>query len=201
MTNPQQVPLGANPPQLSALTAGATLVTLTIGGNDIGFGSVALSCLQRDLLVPDGSPCKDSYTAGGVDQLAQAVMTAGPRIGAALQGIRRAAPRAAVLLVGYPDILPEAGPGCWPVVPISSGDLPYLRGVEHQLNDMLSRQALANRAHFVDTYTSSVGHDLCRPLGVRWIEGVIPTQPAYPIHPNELGMENDARAVLAALAG
>src|SRR5258708_24916810 len=39
MTSPQQVPLGTNPPQLSALPARATLVTLTIGRHDIGFGS------------------------------------------------------------------------------------------------------------------------------------------------------------------
>src|SRR5690242_3722986 len=37
MTQPQGVGLGTNPPQLNALSAGTTLVTLQIGGNDIGF--------------------------------------------------------------------------------------------------------------------------------------------------------------------
>ena len=199
MTSPQPVLLGTNPPQFDALTQDTTLVTITIGGNDIGFGSIAQNCVSRDLLSPDGSPCKDYYTTGGVDQLAAAVSATAPKIAAVLQGIHQRAPHAVVLVVGYPDILPESGPGCWPLVPISSGDVPYLRGVEHQLNDMLAGQAAAGGARFVDTYTSSIGHDVCQLPGVKWVEGIIPTAPAYPIHPNELGMENDARDVIAAI--
>jgi hypothetical protein len=65
---------------------------------------------------------------------------------------------------------------------------------------MLATQAAAGRARYVNTYTSSIGHDVCQLPGVKWVEGIIPTAPGYPIHPNELGMQNDARDVVAALA-
>jgi GDSL-like Lipase/Acylhydrolase family len=41
MTQPQNVTPGPNPPQFNALTAGTTVVTLGIGGNDIGFNAAA----------------------------------------------------------------------------------------------------------------------------------------------------------------
>lgn len=58
-----------------------------------------------------------------------------------LQGIQTRAPDARVLLVGYPDILPVTGHGCWPLVPFAFGDVPYLRGIEVDLNQMLARTA------------------------------------------------------------
>jgi hypothetical protein len=51
----------------------------------------------------------------------------------------------------------------------------------------------------VDTYRPSVGHDVCQPPGTKWVEGVLPTAPAFSVHPNALGMQATARAVLGQL--
>ena len=80
-------------------------------------------------------------------------------------GIYTDAPNARVLVVGYPAIVPNTGDGCWPVVPIAFGDVPYLRGVEKELNAMLATEAAANKATYVDTYTASIGHDACEARG------------------------------------
>jgi hypothetical protein len=104
-----------------------------------------------------------------------------------------------MLLVGSPDILPTSGPGCYPLVPLAAGDVPYLNGVEVGLNRMLAAQAATHRATFVDTYTPSVGHDVCQAPGVKWVEGVIPTDAAFSLHPNALGMQAVAGEVLGAL--
>jgi lysophospholipase L1-like esterase len=199
MTHSQSVPLGTNPPQDSALSASATLVTLQISGNDIGFTNIIIHCTTLSLTNPFGSPCKDYYTSGGTDRLRAAINAAAPRVAADLQGIHADAPHARVLLVGYPVILPNSGDGCWPVVPIAFGDVPYLRGVEKTLNAMLATEAAANNARFVDTYTPSIGHDVCQAPGTKWVEGLVPTSPALPFHPNRLGEQGMARQVLAAL--
>lgn len=187
------------PPQFDALGPDAGLVSVTIGGNDIGFANVALTCAVVSLLNLFGSPCRDHYTQGGTDSLAAAIAATAPKVAAVLHTIHQRSPRAKVLVVGYLNILPVAGNGCWPVMPIAMGDLPYLRGVEEQLNQMLATQAGLNQATFVDTYTPTVGHDVCQLPGVKWVEGIVPTSPAYPVHPNALGMQADATAVLAAL--
>jgi lysophospholipase L1-like esterase len=199
MTHAQSVPLGTNPPQAGALSARTTLVTLQISGNDIGFLSIIEHCATLSLTDPFGSPCKDYYTSGGTDRLRAAISAAAPKVAADLRGIHAGAPNARVLLVGYPVILPNSGDGCWPLVPIAYGDVPYLRGVEKALNSMLATEAAANNATFVDTYTASIGHDVCRPPGTRWVEGLVPASPAAPFHPNKLGEQEMARQVLSAL--
>ena len=195
---PQAVAGGPNPPQLDALHAGAQLVSVQIGGNDIGFVEILQRCAA---VVPLGTPCQDHYVRGGVDELSRRIDATAPKVAAALAEIRRRAPLARVLVVGYPAILPETGPGCWPVLPIAPGDVPYLRDTEKRLNAMLARQAAAAGATYVDTYGPSIGRDACQLPGVRWVEPLVPLALAAPVHPNALGMQGMAAAVRAALVG
>jgi lysophospholipase L1-like esterase len=200
LTGPQSVSGGVNPPQLDALSPDTELVTVTIGGNDIGFGEIVTECARRSPTQPAGSACADHYTAGGTDELAERIEAAAPQIAGVLAEIEERSPEARVLLVGYPAILPDAGPGCFPVVPFSPGDVAYLRGVEKSLNAMLSDEAEAAGVDYVDTYTPTIGHDVCQLPGVKWIEGLVPTAPAAPVHPNALGMAGIAEVVVDALA-
>ncbi|HEX4216331.1 MAG TPA: SGNH/GDSL hydrolase family protein [Candidatus Dormibacteraeota bacterium] len=193
------VPLGHNAPQFDALNAKTTLVTLGIGGNDIDFGGIALTCLVLSSTAPSGSPCEQHFVQNGVDLLRQRIAALGPQLASVLAGIRQRAPNALVMVVGYPDILPVSGPGCYPAVPIASGDVAYLNGIEKALNLMLATETVDHGDVYVDTYHSSIGHDVCQPAGTKWIEGVIPTDPAFPIHPNELAMQNDANQAVSAL--
>jgi len=85
-------------------------------------------------------------------------------------------------------------------MPIAIGDVAWLRGVEGRLNALLAGEAAAAGATFVDTYASSVGHDVCRLPGRNWVEGFVPTSPADAVHPNALGMANTARQVVAAVS-
>ena len=64
---------------------------------------------------------------------------------------------------------------------------------------MLAAQADEAGARYVDTYHSSIGHDVCTLPGTKWVEGLVPTAPAAPFHPNSLGMRNSASRVLATL--
>ena len=200
MTAPQSVSLGTNPPQFDALGPGARLVTIGIGGNDVGLVGAALKCLQLGLLAPTGSACRSNFaTASGGDALADQIAATAPKIAATLQGIRARSPQARVLIVGYPAVAPTDGKGCYPVVPLSDDDMTYLDGMLRATNAMIAEQAAANDAEFVDTYAESVGHDVCTLPGTRWFEGVVPTAPAIPVHPNALGEASMARSVLRVL--
>jgi lysophospholipase L1-like esterase len=199
MTQPESVLHGTNPPQFSSLAADDSVVTLTIGGEEVGYTSILETCAALSLTDLFGDPCQRHYTAGGTDRLAAAINATAPKVAAVLREIHARAPLARVLLVGYPDILPGQGDGCWPEVPFAFGDVPYLRGIEIGLNQMLARTAAANGATFVNTYTATIGHDACQPPAVKDIEGLIPTSLAYPFHPNRRGEQVMAARVLAAL--
>jgi lysophospholipase L1-like esterase len=191
--------LQTNPPQFNALSAADRLVTVGIGGNDAGLISVAEECAKLDATTPTGTPCKNHYTAGGSDPNVAAINATGPKIASVLQGIHTKASSAKVLIVGYPDGLPTNGTACWPFVPITAGDITYFNGLEQQLNQVIAAQAGSTRASFVDTWTSSVGHDACKAPGVAWVNGIIPTSAAFPLHPNQMGEANMAKQVLATL--
>jgi lysophospholipase L1-like esterase len=187
---------GTNPPQLDAVTRATDLVTLQIGGNDVGFGSIIATCAGVAATDPTGSPCRAHYNASGTDQLQTNIRDTAPKVAAVLAGIHKRAPHARVVVVGYPDLLPDSGVGCRPSVPFADGDFAYLRDTEKGVNAMLARQARAAHATYVDTYTPTIGHDMCQTPGVRWIEPLTPASPAAPAHPNALGEQAMAAVVL-----
>lgn len=188
-----------NQPQLDSVTSSSGIVTLGIGGNDIDFIDIIETCAEESLSNPFGSPCTAHYTSGGTDRLAAEISAAGPKVGAVLAQIRARAPQARVYVVGYPDILPEHNDGCWPLVPIAYGDVSYLRQTEKGLNAMLAAEAASYGDVYVDTYTPTIGHDVCQATGKKWIEGLVPTSPAAPFHPNARGEAAMAAALETAI--
>ena len=198
MSAAQQTNLGANAPQLNALAPDDSLVVLTLGGDDLGFMNVLDKCMELSFTDPWGSPCQAHYTQGGTDQLAAAVRAEEPRMAVVLAAIAARAPQARILLVGYPDLFPLSG-GCWPAVPITDGDVAYLRGIELQLNAVLAADAKAAGATFVNAFTPTIGHDFCQPEKIRDVEGLLPGSWVLPFHPNARGQAAIAAAVLAAL--
>jgi lysophospholipase L1-like esterase len=197
MTAPQ----GTAAPQFDALSRDTDLVTLSIGVNNIGvdgagFTSIITTCAQLSASDPAGSPCRDFFHSTGADLLRTNIANAAPKVAATLAGIHHRAPRAKVLVIGYPDLFPDDGSSCTNAsVPFAAGDFAYLRDSEKALNSMLTRQAALGGAGYVDTYKPTVGHDMCEPAGERWIEPVVPATPAAPAHPNALGHQAMARAV------
>jgi lysophospholipase L1-like esterase len=195
MTAAQNVEPGPNPPQFNGLNAGTNIVSVTIGGNDIGFTEIIESCITYN---PFSTPCKNQYDAGGHDQLAERINNTAPKVAAVLQGIHSRSPNARVFVVNYPDILPS-GSGCWPTIPLAFGDVPYLHATEERLNAMLATTAAANGATLVDWYTPSIGHDACKGSSTRWVEPLIPGELSAPVHPNKAGMAGAAAALEAAI--
>ncbi|MFP3990611.1 SGNH/GDSL hydrolase family protein [Streptomyces sp. E11-3] len=195
LTQPQplellDLPMGEAPPQFDALSADTTLVTLTIGGNDAGLVGIAQSCQTLD---PRATPCKEKYTEGGVDQVAERIDAFAPKLAAALDGIHDRAPAARVVVAGYGLYIKPGG--CWPYQPVLGVDADYLQGSVDRLNGVLATQSAAHGAEYVDLATPSKGHDTCQLPSKKWIEGYVPTAPAAPLHPNRQGEENYARLI------
>jgi lysophospholipase L1-like esterase len=189
---------GVNPPQFDALDADVDVVTVGIGGNDVGFVSLAIGCL-RAVPPPLSEPCSPPYTAGGVDQISERIAATGVELGAALREVQVRAPNAEVLVVGYPTSLPDNAVPCYPYVPILPEDMPYLVAKFKEMNAMLAEQAAANGATYVDIYTSSIGHDVCQLPPTAWVNGIVVVPPSLIAHPNVFSFRNSAPIVAAAI--
>ena len=183
------------PPQLDALDGTEDVVTLGIGGNDNGlFISAILSCgaFAPVAVVDRGAPCKRAY-GERFDKLIEADA---PNIGAAIRAIRERSPDAEVYVVNYPTITPAQG-RCYAKLPLTSGDTAYMHALQKHLNDVLAEQAALNGATVIDVWSESIGHDVCKPWGVRWVE---PPLSGQPIHPGLAGAKAQARIVAAAIS-
>jgi lysophospholipase L1-like esterase len=191
---------GTNPPQLNALKRDTDLVTVQIGGNDIGFSSIISTCAQLSSQDLAGDPCRRHFRSSGVDELTLRILDTAPKITRVLRAVHARAPHARVLVVGYPDLLPEDGSGCYPSVPFAAKDFPYLRDTGKRLNLMMRVVARLNGAEYVDTYGPTIGHDMCKAPEIRWVEPLRPASPAAPAHPNAKGEAAMARALLRSLS-
>ncbi|HEX6388241.1 MAG TPA: SGNH/GDSL hydrolase family protein [Solirubrobacteraceae bacterium] len=194
MTEPQGVTPGPNPPQFNALDADTRLVTLQIGGNDIGFSGIAQDCVDVD---PNGPSCASKFTVDGQDVVQARIATTAQRVRNVLAGIKARSPLAKILVVDYPAIFPHSGGGCPPLLPVANASVPYLRGVHQSLNAMIAAEAATAGATLVPAYASSTGRDACSLPLLRWVEPAVPLHAAAPLHPNIMGMLGMADLVVA----
>jgi lysophospholipase L1-like esterase len=184
-------------PQLNSLSKTTNLVTMTIGGNDssvfidsiVDCGTLGVASLGQ------GSPCKDKY-GNSFDTTIN--KTTYPALVKTLRAVRAAAPNARVAILGYPTILPPSG-GCFPQMPVASGDVPYLDNLQATLNSAVQRAAAATDVTYVNMTGVSKGHDACQPIGTRWVEPVVGGTNPVIVHPNALGEAAMAQQVMKAL--
>jgi lysophospholipase L1-like esterase len=184
-------------PQLDALSSSTRLVTLTIGGNDENvFVNAVTACGAAGATTAgQGNPCQRTYGNTFVNTINNSTY---PNLLKALAAVRLKAPRARVAISGYLQILPPTR-GCYPIVPVASGDVPYLNGIEAALNDAVRRAASRTGVTFLDESATSAGHDACQPIGTRWVEPIVGSTNYIPVHPNALGEQAMADRALAVL--
>ncbi len=185
------------PAQLEAVRKDTQLITMTIGGNDSSvFVNSILQCgAAGATTLGQGSPCKDKYGSSFETTINK---TTYPALVKALRAVRTKAPKAKVGILSYPWIVPTSG-GCYPQMPVATGDVPYLRHLQKTLNDAVRRAAAATGATYVDLNKVSDGHDACKPIGVRWVEPVLGGTNPVIVHPNALGETKMAEQAIKVL--
>ncbi|WP_424212046.1 SGNH/GDSL hydrolase family protein [Streptomyces sp. BI20] len=217
------------PAQIDSVAADAAWVSVGIGGNSIGFADIVRRCVESGLRsLGSGSPCTMYYDRGAPrTDLDARFTTLGTDLGTIIDRVRARAPRAKVLVVGYPAIVPDAKGCAWGdwsrMGTITTGDLPWLDRQERRLNTLLRDTAAAGGATYVDTYTGSTAHGVCAPDTDRWMYGIKdrltgtgdqtdpptdqcslvshPDETCTFIHPNLRGATHQADTVTTALTG
>lgn len=197
MTQPQDTGDGVNEPQLDRVDDETLYVTLSIGGNDAGFDDVVTNCLRNENV--NTTPCVDKFVSDDGNRLIENAQALKPELEKTIDEIKRRAPRAHVVVVGYPRLLPPGGRGCGSNVGVSPADATLINTWLVEINRSLRAAATAKNSQFVDLYGPSEGHDACEPRGTRWVEPGSGTDGADSFHPNEAGELAAARAVARVL--
>lgn len=177
-------------PQLDAIGANTRLVTITSGGNDVGYiGDLTLASGQAGLLgkllLKGPKPLAERDFAKVTENFTQIVRT-----------IRARAPKAAVALVGYPTLLPEKA-SC-AALGFGEATADMGRQVAARLHEATRLAAEQSGAIFVNMAAASTGHDACSEAP--WVNGAVAKSGA-PFHPNLDGAIATSQAVYQAVAG
>lgn len=183
----------AAPPQIEAVTPDTKLVTVTIGGNDVGYTATNLICSGD---AGEGKECLGTDVQPTDIETNLAALPA--KLDATLQAIKDAAPNATIVVLPYLRVLPAVATPCPPSVPMSTPTLSYLEGFSDKLHTAIKDAATRAKVMFVDSYRPK-GHDACASEASRWVEGAQPASPAFAFHPNAAGMKAQAKMIVAAL--
>lgn len=181
--------------QVSALRDSTATVTLTVGGNDVGFASVLAACLHspdprlQAVLEQGGAGWRRRLRTGAEQQIAflggPAAVPRGRTVPVVrvLADVARRAPDAEILVTGYPRLLGSrpvaAGHRASDHLPLFVGpeDAAWLSAQSDALDAALANaveraQASGVRARFVDVSATFAGHALSD-TGDPWVNGVV----------------------------
>jgi lysophospholipase L1-like esterase len=190
--NVRHEPQHGAPPQIEALDGTETLVTVTIGGNDVGYvPMLTVAGLPRPLRwLP---PVRSLFDPTARDR---ALVTVGDSLRRVGDEVRARAPRAQILFVDYLTLLPPPGE---PVAPLAGADAALGRRIADTLERLTGQAAADTGCGWVRAAHASRAHHAwssepwtTRP-GLPW-----PGRPA-PLHPNAAGMRAVADLVVAAV--
>lgn len=188
--DPYPVVTGYAPPQFDALNGTETLVTISIGANDSGYGQYINDCLQNSN--PSATPCTDTYVSGGTNALVTSARDGlTNRLGPAIDKIHMKSPNAEVWVIGYPRLTPTDVSSCPGRIGISAGDAQTFDAWQVAVNNYARAETEAHDAYYVDLYTPSAGHDGCQADPAdRWSNpnaAAVPPNAGWGLHPNLAG--------------
>lgn len=180
-------------PQTDAIGPATRLVTLTAGGNDIGYvGDLTAMACQRKGGISGFLVGQFWNGAKPVDDRSFAKLRSDMVL--TLRETRRRAPTAQIIVVTYPAILPETG--TCPELGIDDRQADLMRSVGQRLAEVTQSAAKEAGAVVIDVATLSKGHDAC--AAQPWVNGSAPIAGA-PFHPTLAGAKAIAAQTMTTL--
>lgn len=160
--------------QLGWVAPHTSLVTIGIGGNDLGFSTVLKTCMMRIPLL-ESRAC-----IGQEDAVANRMDRFEATFEELIGEVRDRAPDARILVVGYPRLFPEEPTGMY--YTLTASDQLWLNETIQRFNAQLreavqahdteiARSGQVGSVEFVDTYDALDGHE----IGAKepWVNGVL----------------------------
>jgi lysophospholipase L1-like esterase len=139
------------PSQAAQLSARLKQIYVMIGGNDIAFGTLAGCFIQAN--------CEQTPIPGASLQL---IAQLGPKLDAAYSAIQAKAPRARVVVMLYPPLLPQDPSADRSQCPeINASEVSLGNQVQSALKQTITDRAHAHGFTVADPEPVFLGHDIC----------------------------------------
>ncbi|HLV76076.1 MAG TPA: SGNH/GDSL hydrolase family protein [Vulgatibacteraceae bacterium] len=152
---------GGEPPQIGRIGPDTSLVTLSIGGNDVGFSKVLAGCVVK-------LPWSKNCTRQG-EEVAERMAELRRNLPGLLDEITARAPRARVIVLGYPRVFSEVSGVDGDNITVS--DQRWLNARAYDLNRLIAQSAAeadaqiaarngSGSVEFVEAYSAFAGHEV-----------------------------------------
>lgn len=136
--------------QISSVTADTKFVTITIGGNDVGFASLILGCTTIG--------CSSAISSSN-SKIANELPA---KLNTVYSAIKLRAPTAKVVVLGYPRIFrSDLFGGCLGALGITYTERQQLNALADNLATVIKGRAEAYGFTFKDARTTFAGHEVC----------------------------------------
>jgi len=173
-------------PQIQAVTSTTTLVTMTIGGNDICFASLIYQCTLGEC-------------SAALDRTRASLETT---LGAALDQVystvkSRAAFAAKIIVLGYPRVF--SGASCFGTFGISSTERTKANALSDALDQTIAAHAGAGGVTYKSAIGSFTGHAVCS--SSPWLNGLNFFNTGESYHPNRSGNSSGYLPLVTAVTG
>jgi lysophospholipase L1-like esterase len=174
--------------QLSALSAATTLVSITVGGNDVGFSSVMETCVLEST----------SSCVSAVNHAEALTASQLPReLDSVLSAISADAPKARVVVLDYPHLYDlNKSSSC---IGLSTTDRTDLNQGADRLDSQIQAAAAHHGDVFADVRGAFTGHEICDSSS--WLHSVNFLDVSESYHPTASGQSGAYEAVFSANAG
>ena len=156
--------------QVSALNSGTNVVTLTAGGNDVGFTSLIINCTLLN--------CVSSVNS----KITWVNSSLAPLLNNLYSQVKTRAPNARVIVLGYPKLFTKT---CLAATGISSSEVTAANNLAVAVDNVTAACAAA----YGFTYKSAIGqftnHGVC--ASSAWLHGLNWLDPGVSYHPTGTG--------------
>ncbi|HEX4773895.1 MAG TPA: GDSL-type esterase/lipase family protein [Candidatus Saccharimonadales bacterium] len=135
------------------------VTTVSVGGNDIGFGDIVQTCVEPHLsLHPAGNSCFNSYEDH--QELERLIDRTVPRWAALYKQLKAEAPGTQFYVIGYPQIAVDNG-NCALNVHLNHDELVFTSEIIDYLNGGIAQAATKAGVPYIDISQALDGHRLC----------------------------------------
>ena len=161
--------------QLSGLSSSTTLVSITVGGNDVGFSTV-----MEDCILEGTSACESAVSTAETE--AENDLPA--KLDTLYSDIKADAPNAHVVVIGYPEFYDLAGSGT--CAGLSYDSRSAINGGADTLDSVISTEAAKySDFSYVDIRSYFSGHEICDSSA--WLHSFVLTDTSESYHPTATG--------------
>ncbi|QUX26185.1 SGNH/GDSL hydrolase family protein [Nocardiopsis sp. MT53] len=166
--------LGTPESQIERVTEHTSLVTLGIGGNDLGFIPVLRTCIVRMPLLESGV-CTEQE-----EDIEKRMRQFEETLDTVIAEIRERAPDARLLVLGYPRLFPEEPPAMYYTLTVN--DQLWLNGIAERFNERIRNAVYradgdvygsrgTGSVEYVNTFSALAGHEVSAEDA--WLNGIV----------------------------